>query len=81
MSTPDIHDLFQQVRDHPDFVFGTIFVTADFPSEQAAEQARDTHWDKAFENQLVETGNSLISDEFGTAQDLEILNDSPRGEQ
>ena len=26
-----IHDLFQQVREHPDFVAGTIFTTNDLP--------------------------------------------------
>lgn len=26
-----IHDLFKQVREHPDYVFGTIFVRGDFP--------------------------------------------------
>ena len=35
-----IHDLFQKVREHPDFVFGVIFVPDDVPPEKLAE-ARD----------------------------------------
>lgn len=41
----DIHELFQRVKEHPDYVFGTIFVKADFPEweftdEDAAELQR-----------------------------------------
>lgn len=30
MPAESVHDLFQKVRNHPDFVFGVIFVEADF---------------------------------------------------
>jgi hypothetical protein len=32
MTPESIHDLFQRVREHPDYVFGTIFVREDFPN-------------------------------------------------
>lgn len=31
MSGRSVHDLFAELREHPDFVFGTIFVKDDFP--------------------------------------------------
>jgi hypothetical protein len=42
-----IHDLFQRVREHPDFVFGTIFVKDDFPNEEV-------RWAKWFSAQAAD---------------------------
>lgn len=33
--TPSVHDLFAQLREHPDFVFGTIFVRDDMELDVA----------------------------------------------
>ena len=33
-STESIHDLFARVKAHPDYLFGTIFVTKDLPVEK-----------------------------------------------
>ena len=60
-----IHDLFERVREHPDFVFGTVFVLGDFaeetvPSEFSVKQAEEA---------LAQTGNRLIADAGGWPQD------------
>lgn len=39
-----IFDLFQQVRSHPDFVFGTIFVDDDVPEAKLATLKAAPKW-------------------------------------
>jgi hypothetical protein len=55
---PSIHDLFEQVRQHPDFVFGTIFVREDFPGSDVPED-----FPRRFAADLLaERGNLFIDD-------------------
>ena len=52
---PTIHDLMKAVREHPDYVFGTVFTREDF--------AGDIPWDfspSRAEDALVERGNAYI---------------------
>lgn len=58
MPQPSIHDLFRAVREHPDFVFGTIFVTGDFPDEQVPDDFDASRATDA----LAERGNQYIED-------------------
>lgn len=63
--TPDIHELFRKVREHPEFIFGTIFVPGDFPNEDVPEDfPRSQATDR-----LAETGNLLIGDLCGMEDD------------
>jgi hypothetical protein len=54
---PSIHE-FRAVREHPDYVFGTIFVTADFPGEVVPD---DFSSNRA-EDHLAEHGNWYIDE-------------------
>lgn len=54
--TPSIFDLMRAVREHPDYVFGTIFVTGDFPDEQVPD---DFPVNRATDA-LAEAGNEFI---------------------
>lgn len=54
-----IYDLFQKVRNHPDYVFGTIFTTDDFPDGVPD----DFNGDYATDH-MAEAGNEYI--EWGT---------------
>lgn len=53
-----IHDLFEQVREHPDFVFGTIFVREDFPGANVPEDFPSRY----AADLLAERGNLFIDD-------------------
>jgi hypothetical protein len=53
-----IHDLFTRVRQHPDFVFGTVFVLADFSDLKVPDDFSPKHAEEA----IVERGNRLIAD-------------------
>lgn len=56
-----IHDLFNAVKAHPDFVFGTIFVKDDFPDGEALwGEHGDAKW--ATEH-IVAAGNEYIENE------------------
>jgi len=57
-SRDDIFDLFERVRAHPDFVFGTIFVHDDF----AGDDVPDDFSAKWATGTLAERGNQLIAD-------------------
>lgn len=39
-----IHDLYAAVRAHPDYVFGTIFVTEDVPPERLEQVLEGAKW-------------------------------------
>lgn len=39
-----IHDLFQKVREHPDFRFGTVFVAADIEDGDYDWNEHDPKW-------------------------------------
>jgi len=51
----DIYELMQEVRNHPDFVFGTIFTVEDFP-DGVPEKFSARHAEDA----LAERGNEVI---------------------
>jgi hypothetical protein len=52
-----IHDLFAAVRAHPDYVFGTIFVTDDVPPEKLEVVRKAAKWG---EEAIVESGFEYI---------------------
>jgi hypothetical protein len=56
-----IHDLFTRIREHPEFVFGTVFVIGDF----ADRTVPDGFSPKQAEERIVETGNRLIAEAGG----------------
>lgn len=56
-SEPDIHDLFQRVRKHPDFVFGTIFTRGDFANRDC-----DGFPERQAEDAIVSRGSEFIAD-------------------
>lgn len=58
MPPESIHDLFSKVRQHPDYVFGTIFVAADFPGETVPDDFNENR----AEDCIVEAGNHFIDD-------------------
>lgn len=58
----EIFELWDRVQAHPDFIFGTIFVPADFPGGELPD---DFPRHRA-EDRLAEAGNDLIFDLAGT---------------
>lgn len=63
-----IHDLFEQVRQHPDFVFGTIFVREDFPGSIIPEDFSPS----LATDMLAERGNLLIGDQATYCEDCGV---------
>jgi hypothetical protein len=55
---PDIHELMRRVREHPDYVFGTIFTRKDFPNGEAPEDFEAHH----AEDEIVARGNDYLFD-------------------
>lgn len=55
---PSIFDQFEHVRQHPEFVFGTIFVRQDFPGANVPEDFSPRFASDA----LAERGSLLIGD-------------------
>ena len=55
----DIHDLFSKVREHPDFVGGTIFTADDIPE---GRKLPDDWREKHLTDPLAERGNELLDD-------------------
>lgn len=53
----DIHDLFSKVREHPDFIGGTIFVRADIPEGRQLPSGWREKW---LTDRLAERGNQLL---------------------
>lgn len=53
-----IHDLFQRVREHPDFVFGTIFVLDDFPHREVPDDFSPKHTT----DRMIERANEEIAE-------------------
>ena len=68
----DIFDLFERVRAHPDFVFGTIFVLEDF-ARGAVPAGFSPRWAT---DALAERGNQMIGDAGATPLD-DADNDLP----
>jgi hypothetical protein len=58
MDDETIFDLMAKVREHPDYVFGTIFVRGDFPGEVVP----DDFPVRQVEDRLAEHGNEMIDD-------------------
>lgn len=56
-----IFDLLKRVRQHPDYVFGTIFVPNDFPDGRVPEDFPTEHANDA----LAEAGNLFIEQVVG----------------
>lgn len=56
-----VHELFKEVREHPDFVFGTIFVKEDFPGGEP--RWLPTGGQDWAEDHLVAAGNTFIENE------------------
>jgi hypothetical protein len=56
-----LHDLFTRVREHPEFVFGTVFEVGDFGDRSVP----DDFSPKQAEARIVETGNRLIVEAGG----------------
>jgi hypothetical protein len=54
----DIHELFLRVQQHPDFVFGAIFVLGDF-ADATVPDAFSPKWATGA---LAERGNAMIVD-------------------
>jgi hypothetical protein len=54
-----IYDLMKRVREHPDFVFGTIFTRDDFDGNEAQGEAIAAA-PKHAEEALVAAGNTYI---------------------
>jgi hypothetical protein len=54
----DIHELFRRVREHPDYVFGVIFVLDDFPHREVPDDFSPKH----ASDMLAERGNEAIAD-------------------
>lgn len=54
--SPSIYDQFRGVREHPDFVFGTIFVRGDFPGGVVPETFHRREASEA----LAQAGNEYI---------------------
>lgn len=61
----DIFELFRRVREHPDFVFGAIFVAGDFPNDAVPEDFPSNRADDA----LAERGNEFIFDIAGDGEE------------
>lgn len=64
-ASPSVFDLFFQVKDHPEFVFGTIFVPGDFPGGTAPEDFSP----KWAEEALACAGGNYIADQCGLDED------------
>ncbi len=56
---PSIYDLMQQVRNHPDFVGGTIFTTDDVPEGKRLPPDWREKW---LTDRLAERGNEILDD-------------------
>jgi hypothetical protein len=54
--TPDVLELFDEVKAHRDYVFGTVFVRQDFPGENVPAGFSARHATDA----LAEAGNEYI---------------------
>lgn len=52
-----IHDMFAEVKEHPDFVFGTVFVKDDLPKDF---EWGDLHDPKHAEDHIVQAGFEYI---------------------
>lgn len=53
----DIHELFRKVREHPDFIGGTIFTTGDIPEDHRLPD----DWNQwRLTDRLVERGNEVL---------------------
>lgn len=61
--TPSVYELMRQVRDHPDFVFGTIFTIDDFDDD-----VPDDFNENRAQDALVEAGNDYIQN-FASGED------------
>ena len=72
----DIFELLNKVREHPDYVFGTIFVPGDFPGNIVPEDFSG-RWG---EDTLAQAGNEYIYDIVGDADDDDGEDDDDRGE-
>jgi len=64
-NSADIHEMFRRVREHPEFVFGTIFVRGDFPRGEVP----DDFPSKWATDILAERGNPYIADTVGVDED------------
>ena len=60
-----IHDLFQQVREHPDFRFGTIFVRGDIEDGGYGWNAEDPKW---AEQHITRAGFEYLDEVAGTLE-------------
>jgi hypothetical protein len=55
----DIYSLFNEVKNHPDFVGGTIFTTDDIPE---GIKLPDDFREKDLSNYLAQVGNQMLDD-------------------
>ena len=63
LKTASIHDLFRQVKEHPDFRFGTIFVAADIEDGGYGWNQEDPKWR---EQHLTRAGFDYLDEVAGT---------------
>lgn len=61
----DIHELFRQVRDHPDFVFGTIFTLGDCGG--TLPEGFDAKAGRVGEEIIAQRGNEYLENQWGVA--------------
>lgn len=62
---PHIHELFAQVREHPDFAFGAIFVAEDFSGGRIPEDFSG----RVEENLLAQYGSELLDGAYGPSDE------------
>lgn len=65
----DIHNLFAEVRNHPDFLGGTIFVHADIPKGRRLPSDWREKW---LTDPLAERGNQLL-EQFTEEEEAEAV--------
>lgn len=65
MSSSSVNDLYRQVREHPHYVFGTVFSTADLPAAAAADDRTRALLRRGGEDALASAGQQYIADICG----------------
>ena len=69
--SPDIYDLMEAVRNHPDFVFGAIWCKEDLPSSMANATTEELEeLARVGEDLIVQYGEGFIEDQCGSEECL-----------
>jgi hypothetical protein len=64
----DVYEMWRRVQQHPDYVFGTIFLKGDFP-DGADPYGSESFSPRHAADRLAERGNEMIADAFGWSDD------------